>query len=202
LNAALLSAIAVGVGTVVLGCAGAPKRSGAFARDLHAEGPLPALREPLMTFGQFVGDWDMDITFYDDAGKVVFHGPGRWTFGWILDGRAIQDVITCGQLDDPSRGAPGERRIGTTVRQLDTATGTWRVIFFGVSSGVLVVLKARPSDGRIVLEGSEGPGIRNRWIFSEIGPDRFRWRGEISHDDGATWRLEQEMFGRRRRSDV
>jgi hypothetical protein len=155
-----------------------------------------------MTFGQFVGDWDMDIMFYDVAGKVAFHGPGRWTFGWILDGPATQDVITCGRLEDPSKTAPSERRIGTTVRQLDAATGTWREVFFGVSSGVLVVLTGRQSDGEIVLEGSEGPGIRNRWSFSEIEPDGFHWRGEISHDDGVTWRLEQEMFGRRAPSGV
>jgi hypothetical protein len=68
---------------------------------------------------------------------------------------------------------------------------------FSVPRRALVVLTGGLPGDRIVLEGSEGEGIRNRWSFSEIAKDRFHWRGEISHDGGATWRLEQEMFGRR-----
>jgi hypothetical protein len=199
-NGALLSVLAVAAGGAALGCAAAPNASDGFARALHADAPLSALREPLMTFGQFVGDWDMDIIFYDEAGRVAFHGPGRWCFGWILDGRAIQDVITYADLNDPIKAGPGERRIGTTLRQLDPSTSTWRVVWLGASSGAFVVLTGQRSGDRIVLEGSEGLGIRNRWSFSEVEPDRFHWRGEISHDGGATWRLEQEMFGRRSRS--
>ena len=41
---------------------------------LRADGPLPAYREHLMLFGQFVGIWDMDISFYDEAGQRVFQG--------------------------------------------------------------------------------------------------------------------------------
>jgi hypothetical protein len=150
-----------------------------------------------MLFGQFVGVWDMDIKFFDERGNVMFHGPGRWSYGWVLDGRAIQDVITYGQLDAPSKTSPGERRSGTTLRHYDASLGTWRIVFLGASSGALVVLTGGLDGDRIVLEGSEIEGIRNRWSFSEIAKDRFHWRGEISHDGGATWRLEHEMFGRR-----
>jgi hypothetical protein len=139
----------------------------------------------------------MDIKFFDERRNVVFHGPGRWSYGWVLDGRAIQDVITYGQLDAPSKTSPGERRSGSTLRHYNASLGTWRIVFLGASSGALVVLTGGLAGDRIVLEGSEGEGIRNRWSFSEIAKDRFHWLGEISHDGGATWRLEQEMFGRR-----
>ena len=36
-----------------------------------------------------------------------------------------------------------------------------------------------------------------RWIFSDIEPDRFRWRSEISDDGGVSWRTEIEMRVRR-----
>lgn len=36
------------------------------------------------------------------------------------------------------------------------------------------------------------------WTFNDIQPDSFVWRGEISDDGGASYRLEQEMRCRRR----
>jgi hypothetical protein len=189
--------LALGLAGIALGCATAPRAPSEFVQALHADAALPSMRESLRAFGQFVGSWDMDITFYDESGKVAFHGPGRWVFDWVLDGRAVQDVITCGPIDAPSKVAPGERRIGTTLRHYDPSSGTWRVVFLGASSGALVVLTGTPAGDRIVLEGSEGAGIRNRWTFSAIEKGSFHWRGEISRDGGATWRVEQEMEGKR-----
>jgi hypothetical protein len=46
-----------------------------------------------MLFGQFVDIWDMEVMFYDQAEKETFHEPGEWAFAWVLDGRAIQDLL-------------------------------------------------------------------------------------------------------------
>ena len=35
------------------------------------------------------------------------------------------------------------------------------------------------------------------WSFSEITPQSFRWRGEVSVDDGASWRLDVEFLAHR-----
>lgn len=40
-------------------------------------------------------------------------------------------------------------------------------------------------------------GSLMRWSFVDTTPDSFTWRGELSTDGGATWRLEAEFFGRR-----
>lgn len=164
---------------------------------LRATGPLPAYREPLMLFGQFVGTWEMDIRFYDEAGKLVFHGPGEWSFAWVLDGRAVQDVLVYADTADPVRTAAGERRIGTTLRYYDAGLDVWRMVWLGATSGTFLNLTARPRGEEIAIEGIDMDGSFLRWSFSEISPERFRWTGLTSKDQ-THWRIEQEMEGRRR----
>ena len=165
---------------------------------LRADGPHPDYANQLMLFGQFVGVWDMDIQFFDSAGNSIFHGLGEWKFSWILDGRAIQDVLTYADLQDATKTAPGERRTGTTLRYYDPKTDVWRALWLGASSGIFLPLKGKPSADGILLEGHEDDGAQIRWTFTEITPDSFHWRGVASTDNGTSWYLEQEMFARRR----
>ncbi len=44
------------------------------------------------------------------------------------------------------------------------------------------------------------PMNRGQWIFDQITPDSFHWRGVTSRDAGKTWQLQQEMFVRRVKS--
>lgn len=46
-----------------------------------------------MTFGQFVGSWAIDMEYYNAEGQQYYQGDWEWSFAWILDGRAIQDVL-------------------------------------------------------------------------------------------------------------
>lgn len=41
--------------------------------------------------GWLIGDWVMDATVHKDDG-TAFKGSGEIHFGWVLQGRAIQDV--------------------------------------------------------------------------------------------------------------
>jgi len=49
----------------------------------------------------------------------------------------------------------------------------------------------------IVQLGNRPDGKLIRWSFSEITGDSFRWTGEISDDEGASWRLNVEFSARR-----
>jgi hypothetical protein len=46
--------------------------------------------------------------------------------------------------------------------------------------------------------GTRPDGQLVRWSFREIAPDSFLWRGEISADNGASWRVNTEFTARRR----
>ncbi len=164
---------------------------------LRADAPHPNYADKLALFGWLIGVWKLDIKFFNEAGDLIFHAPGEWAFSWILDGRAIQDVITYPPLDDASKTAPGERRTGTTLRYYDAKTDAWRALFLGATSSVFFQLTAKSVGSDILLEGTEDDGTMNRWLFTEITPNSFHWIGKVSTDGGESWWMVQEMFAHR-----
>lgn len=166
---------------------------------LDADGPDAEHADGLMQFGWLVGSWDVEATFWDHDGNVVAEHPGEWHFGWVLQGRAIQDVLISPPLEDQRRNGGSARVYGSSFRQYDPTTDTWRVTWFSPTSGTIVDLTARSEDERIVLEGVEPSGMRDRWVFSDVTPDSFTWTGHESVDDGHTWPLVERMLARRRR---
>jgi hypothetical protein len=163
--------------------------------NLRAPNVHPGYEEKLHTFGQFIGVWDMDIQLFNKANQIVYHQPGVWMFSWILDGRAIQDVIVGPPKLDP---ANGERRIGTTIRYYNETTKRWHITFMTPTGQIYIHLEGGPKGDAIVLEGKDTDGSTLRWMFTEITPQSFHWRGYTSPNNGKTWRLEQEMFAKRR----
>jgi len=90
---------------------------------LQATGPHTSLGEQAQVFGRFVGIWDGEYTEFSKDGKTT-HSSGEWIFGWVMDGRAIQDLF----IVHPS-AARKERYIGTTLRYFEPKSGTWSVTF-------------------------------------------------------------------------
>jgi hypothetical protein len=163
--------------------------SEAMISALHARaGGAPDL------YGRLVGTWDVGNRYFDEATGAWRTGTAVWTFGWVLAGRAVQDVMWFTEDD-------GRRSTGSTVRLYDPADDVWHVVWFG-PGGKTPTLTGRPgADGDIVQEGSRPDGRPIRWLFTEVTGTSFRWRGHISDDGGATWRLDQEMVARRRPED-
>src|SRR5689334_10182339 len=87
---------------------------------LHTDRPAPDRAERMGLYGRLVGRWEMDVVAYgDDA--AMRNGRGEIHFGWVLEGRAIQDVwITPprgARVSDPPAGAANF--YGTTLRVYD-----------------------------------------------------------------------------------
>jgi hypothetical protein len=162
---------------------------------LRAGQPYRPWAEKLMLFGQFVGVWDIDIEYYDRTGARTYQGRWEWSFGWILGGRAIQDVIVA--LNPAGRGEPKREPRGTTVRYCNPDTGCWTVYYLGTATGSTVLLHGGAVGDTIVLEGPDPDGTQNRWTFSDIRADSFAWTGAESKDRTAWWQ-NQRMLGTRR----
>ena len=164
---------------------------------LGALGPAPEMREKLMLFGQFVGDWDiLEDRFYNSNGtrnleQNLARGELHW--GWVLDGRAVQDVWM--SIDEKTGKAIPQ---GTTIRFYDQKIDAWHSVWVSPTQGVVKTFVARQIGDEIVLEGKTTEGYPVKWIFSDITPDSFRWRAVESHDNQRTWKLTEEMRIRRK----
>jgi len=156
---------------------------------LAADGPIQEDAAKLATFGQFVGSWDLQSSWYQPDGTRRT-GKGEWHFDWILGGTGIQDVLFASGASPP--------QFGSTVRCYDKALDAWHLAWMQPASGEFVNLIGRRIGDRVVCESTDSQP-RRRWSFTEITANSFHWLGEVSHDNGASWFLEQEMSAVRRR---
>jgi hypothetical protein len=159
---------------------------------IGARGPNPEHADALMLFGQFVGSWDVDARqILPDGRERELHG--EWHFFWVLEGRAIQDVImTPGRAErDASKWAMGDYQ--TAIRFYRPSDGTWDVTAISPPFNQVHRLVARKVGDRIVLEGKRPDGTPQRWSFNDITPNSVRWLGEVSRDDGKNWIVEEEL---------
>jgi hypothetical protein len=164
-----------------------------FVGALVASGPTSNYPERMRRFGQLVGSWSIASRTLNEHTQEWAEAELTWTFAYVLDGRAVQDVLT-----GPSRGNPSvtEAR-GSTIRAYDPVLGVWRVNWFSPASGDYCTLVATGHRDGIRQDGTQTDGRPIRWNFSAITQDSFAWDGWVSNDEGATWWLEQHMDGRR-----
>jgi hypothetical protein len=173
---------------------------------LAARGPWAAHADKLMLFGQFVGAWDVDVTLFNLDGTVLEEGHAEWLFGWVLEGRAIQDVLIRPprseraelRQTDRSTGESEFWEYGTTLRVYDPVIDAWHVTWIAPVQGRQVGLIARAAGDEIVLDSEEKEELWVRWVFSEISPDSCHWRGSASDDGGESWLVLRAMDLRRR----
>jgi len=161
---------------------------------LIAAGPHAALGDHAKVFDRVTGAWDCDYVHFAEDGTVVARYTGDVTFGWVLEGWAVQDVWASNVLE----GETTRRAAGTTIRFLDRETGIWTVCWIMPEKGTVITLKGGAVGDRIILENDGADGLRRRWSFNDIRPESFVWRGERSTDGGDTWWLQAEYHMRRR----
>ena len=160
---------------------------------LLAPGPHPSLGKPAEVFGRLVGTWDVEYADVSKDGKVL-HRTGELVIGWVLDGRAIQDIWVVNPW-----GSHTEREVFTDVRYFDPKSGTWPAIFVDPqAASVARFTGGAVGDDRIVLDSPDLGHEHTRWSFNEIRPDAFSFRDEASDDGGKSWRLQSDYHMKRR----
>jgi hypothetical protein len=170
-----------------------------FLDALGAEGPADDRGGKMDLYGRFIGSWDLDVTqFPEDA--PVRRRKGEWHFGWVLEGRAIQDVWIVPPRGELRHGDATAKinSYGTTLRVYDPDIDAWRIQWTDPVTRSFLQMIGRTDGDDIVQLGTRPDGLQVRWSFSEITPNAFLWRGEISADNGTTWRVNTEFTARRR----
>lgn len=157
----------------------------AFLEALCSEGPAPDRVEKLKLYGWLIGSWKMDAnTFTADGTQHT--GFGKIHFAWALEGRAIQDVWIL----------PGVF-YGTTLRIYDPGMDAWHIIWSDPLRQFYTRQVGRARGPDIVQEGTDSTGAPNRWTFTDITPNSFRWLGERSDDGGRTYWLQAQFLATR-----
>jgi hypothetical protein len=166
---------------------------------LHAEKPAAERAEKLQLYGRFIGDWETKIIAHAPDG-ARHEGFGEIHFGWILEGRAIQDVWMIPRLAErptaPQFPIAGNW-FGTTIRVYDPTIDAWRIYWIDPARSSFRQQIGRPRGQDIVQEGKTEQGTLSRWSFTKIAPNSFHWLGEQSTGDDVSWRLVVEVLAQR-----
>jgi hypothetical protein len=194
-----LFASLVAASLTLTGCTAPSPLSGV----LDSPGPAPDRADKLALYAFLIGHWDTRIVAIADDG-TRHESRGEIHAGWVLEGRAIQDVwLTPPRSERPAVGAPLPELpvtgawYGTTLRVWDPGLGAWHILWSDPATQFYVQQIGRAEGEDIVQIGTLPSGAQLRWRFTEIRADSFHWLGEVSADGGKTWRLQVEVFAAR-----
>ncbi len=169
-----------------------------FLEALGAEGAAADRAGKMDLYGRFVGSWDLDVAHIAEDGTRR-ERKGEWHFGWALEGRAIQDVWIVPPRGELRRtdATANANSYGTTLRVYDPQLDAWLIQWIDPVTRTFLQMIGRARGADIEQLGTRPDGQLVRWSFSEITANSFLWRGEVSADLGATWRLNVEFTARR-----
>jgi hypothetical protein len=167
----------------------------ALIEALHASRPDS---DHTRLFGQFVGSWHLRWTGSTPAGEAA-SADGELHVGYVLGGRAVQDVWIVPGRGEPGAGEPPLAFHGTTIRFYDRDLGAWRSTWIEPVNARVRRFIGRPTDSGIELISDEDDPML-RWSFSQITPRSFLWTGESSSDGGRTWQQDEQMRATRQSS--
>jgi hypothetical protein len=156
---------------------------------LISAGPNADAPEQLMEYGQLVGTWQCkSFGLQQDGSWKEAEGVNTWTWHYVLNGHAIQDVW------QPQPNAEGEVLPGTNLRTYDAVTGIWNVVWTIVSSPrIESFISSYRNDAIHITTEREAtarfPAHMMHITFHNISEKHFDWKYESSAlTDGQNWR--------------
>jgi hypothetical protein len=158
---------------------------------LHAEAPASSA---LHLYQFLVGDWETEIVAHAPGGATHI-GRGEIHAGWVLEGRAIQDVWTIARRPGEAMFPVAGNWYGTTLRVHDPRVEAWHIFWIDPATQFYARQLGRADGAGIVQEGTSETGVAMRWSFRDIERDSFRWRGEARPE--GQWLLQVEVTARR-----
>jgi hypothetical protein len=168
-----------------------------FLGTLSAPGRSPEIPESADAYGWLIGDWELEVLDHREDGSIR-RTDGEVHFGWVLEGRAVQDVWIMPKISNRKVPPGTERNVyGTTLRVWDPNTKAWRATWINPVTGRRDELVGRRVGNDIIQIGTHEDGRPIRWNFTEVTDQSFRWTGEVLNPDGKTWTLEAEFRARR-----
>jgi hypothetical protein len=156
-----------------------------FSEALISEPPTIELAQSLRLYGQFVGAWSMDATFFLEDGETKT-GVGEIHFSWILGGTAVGDTWVL----------PGIFH-GCAIRSYDSKMDAWHIMWTSPKTNTVFRMLGRSVGNEIVQTVTTEDGVSVRWLFTDISSDAFTWIGSRKKSAGEDLRVYAEAKARR-----
>ena len=170
------------------------RQTDGFTTLLAAAGRSPEIPESSDVYGWLVGSWELQVLRYQAVDVSAERIGGEAHFGWVLEGRAIQDVWIMPRCSGRHADLGKTNNMyGTTLRVWDPTIQAWRINWINPVSGHREQQIGRRVGKDIVQVGARADGTPTRWQFTEITADSFLWIGEALEPYGKTWKLEGEI---------
>lgn len=173
--------------------------SSPLAAALLAAGPAPDRAEGMMLYGQFIGSWEGTMLYPRPDGTRL-ETSCEVHFGWVLEGRAVQDVWMAPARRARKDGQP-PLMYGSTLRVYDPGRDEWRITWNDPVRQVLDTMTGRKVGSDIVQEYRTETGAVREWRFTEITADSFHWIAREHGGDPEAWKILGEFFLRRSAAD-
>lgn len=169
-----------------------------FQSVLSVHGRSPEIPAADDAYGFLVGSWELDVLHYW-AQNVAARGiKGEVHAGWVLEGRAVQDVWIMPRRTDRTPNLDKKFNMyGTTLRVWDPTIEAWRITWSNPAGNHYEQQIGRKIGDNIVQLGTRPDGTTTRWSFTEIAPNSFHWLGESLQSNGKSWLLEGEFRAQR-----
>jgi hypothetical protein len=170
-----------------------------FATTLTSDGPSRDLKPQDNWFVLMSGEWD--VAYIVNAGRpdeaLV---AGEWTFTWINDGQAMQDVLSVPyQWSKPPPDMSPIRM--TTIRMFNPKRQAWEG--FHVLDGSMIYFGVTKTPGNQIMEHYQREGEPLVvWVYSDIKRDSFKVSVSSSNDQGASWTPVAELWCKRRETVI
>jgi hypothetical protein len=176
------------------------KQAAGFHALLAAQSRSPEIPESADAYGWLVGSWELDVRHYAGLEMVSQQIKGELHAGWVLEGRAVQDVWIMPPVSDRTENLGKNLNMyGSTLRVWDPTIQAWRITWRNPAGDHHEEQIGRKCGKEVVQIGTRPDGTTTRWRFTEVTPDSFHWLGEVLAPDGETWKLEGEFRGGRLR---
>src|SRR5262245_14652434 len=123
--------------------------AGTFIDVLHSNHPAPDRAGKLALYGFLVGSWETTVVAHEESGATHTH-RGEIHAGWVLEGRALQDVWMLPRRaerrpDSPPQPLPVTGSwYGTTLRVYDPGLDAWHILWINPATQLYTRQIGRP----------------------------------------------------------
>ena len=169
-----------------------------FHTALAASGRSSEISEADDAYGWLVGSWELDVRHYWAVDVSAQGIKGEVHAGWVLEGRAVQDVWIMPRCGERSASLDKNLNMyGTTLRVWDSSIRAWRITWSNPAGEHFEEQIGRWNNNQIIQVGMRPDNTSTRWRFTEITAESFHWIGESLAPDQVEWKLEGEFLARR-----